>query len=286
LKLPDVNSRRDTAWFLTPAVLFGTAAFLVTFPALRGTDIETVAVIAGLAGLAGVSIGLVMTDATFPDGKGGWGRAGGLWLGLACLMPAVVFGGVLRGGFPFLFTGAALWVMASGILFGQLFHLSAGQALRFCAIFYGGSSVLAAVSLLAPSAWPYIGTAAWMGGGFPAAWINTYVRLRYPEPRARSPIDEEEAEPEEAPEPPPPPAETAARSEEPEEDDEGPPLPAVPTQTAKGSQLAFLWVVSLFWDYAILAAILLGGSWLVRQAGGGVDGAFAVVGCFIVACFL
>lgn len=266
-------------------VLFGTAAFLAPLFASRGAGLETAATIAGLAGLAGVQLGLVMSDATFPDGKGGFGRAAGLWLGLACLMPAVVLGEALHGSFAFLFMGAAIWVMASGILFGQLFRLSAGQALRFSAIFYGGSCVLAAVSLLFPSAWPYIGTAAWLGGGFPAAWINTYVRLRYPEPMPSLPIDADD-EPEEAPEPFPPTAETAVRPQEPEGDDEGPPLPAVPAQTAEGSQLALRWAMSVFWDYTILAALFVGGIRLVREMGGGMDEALTALGCFAVVYFL
>lgn len=259
--------------------MFGSTGFLSSFPVLRGFDIETSAVIAGLAGMVGVSIGLVMSDATFPDGRKGFGRAGALFLGLACMIPAVVLGGVLRGNLPFLFMGAAIWVMTSGLLFAQLFRLSAHQALRFAAIFYGGSSVLLAVSIVSPVAWPYIGTAAWLFGGWPAAWINTYVRVKYPVPPESPPIDEEDDEPEETPPPAPPPS-TIEDAPTAQDDDDDFLLPFVPPQTLAGSQLALRWGMAVLFDYAVLVGIFIVGISVAKDAGVGMNGALSALGWY------
>jgi transposase-like protein len=274
LKLPDVNSRRDTAWFLSPSVLLGTTGFLSSFPALRGVDLETSAVIAGLVGLAGVSLGLVMSDATFPDGRKGFGRAGALFLGLACMMPSIMLGGALRDNTAYLFMGAAIWVMTSGLLFAQLFRLSAEQSLRFAAIFYGGSSVLLAISVVSPVAWPYIGTVAWLFGGWPAAWINTYVRVKYPVPPESPPIDGDD-EPEETS--PPPSCATALPREEDEDGDEVSALPVVPPQTLPGSQLALRWGLAVLFDYAVLVGLFIVGISVAKDAGVGMDGALSAL---------
>lgn len=249
IRSPDADSRQDTMWFLLPSVMLGTIGVLAPFSMLKGGwSAESSMFVAAVAGLAGVSAGLVLSDGMFPDGRKGWGRVASVWLGVGMYLPAFVLGKVAGRDVPILFAGVAVWVMWSSVLFADLFRLSAVQSVRFAARFHGLCAVGAAASVLFPEdVFPWFGTAALLVGGFPAAWINRYVRAAYPLPPPDAPPDAADDEDEgEALRPtfPAPNAET--------ESDPGPAWPAVPPQTAGGERLFLRWLVAVAVDEALI----------------------------------
>lgn len=250
-RMPDADSRRDTMWFLLPSVLLGTIGFLAPFSMIKGGwSVELSVVVASLAGLGGVSAGLLLSDEMFPDGRKGLGRVAAVWLGVAMYLPSLVLGKVVGRDLPLLFAGVAIWVMWSSLLFSDLFRLSAGQAVRFAALFHGLCAVGAAASVLFPEdVFAWFGTAALLAGGLPAAWINRHVRVAYPTPRAQAEPEREESGDEAGSEAPP----ILEVEPDGEPDDEpAPRWPVVPPQAADGERLLVRWLFALAVDEALI----------------------------------
>lgn len=234
-------------WFLLPSVLLGTMGFLTSFKIQGGWGIEASIVIAALSGLSGVSVGLMLSDGMFPDGRKGLGRVAAVWLGVAMYLPALVLGTAMARNGPMLFMGVAVWVMWSTVLFSDLFRLSAVQAVRFAARFHGLCAVGVAVSALFPeSVFPWFGTAALLVGGLPAAWINRSVRAA--DPRPGTTPDMEVCGDETG----------GGASPSPDAETNGDPVrPTVPPQFASGERLFMLWLFAVAVDETIIFGWLL-----------------------------
>lgn len=278
-----------TVTFQIPCAVLAVMGFLLVYKVAAGTANSEAAFFAGaLGGMAGLSLGLFVGDRGYPDGRGGWGRVAAVWLGLIVLSPAAFAGGFRApGGVSVALALAMLWVAYSVVLYANLQLLTARQAIRFSLIFYGLSAAVGVFAALFPTIGLYVVAVAMLFGGYPAVFINAWVRVE-PVPAA-SPVPADDVAaaappydplPEPAPEP-------SVRADD-DADDDLPPVarPRVAPQSLSGGQLMARWIMAVFWDYALLAGIFVAGVWWVRgqsvAAADRMELAFSSMGVYFV----